>query len=99
MNTNTGAIYQLPAELVDGIPEGSFNGVFVDRISSINSEIQSLGEKSAFAAYKDEIAAAARDIEAGDPIVPVSGPVAQKMKIGQREFRRRQNRRKKARRS
>ena len=87
MNTNTGSIYTLPEGVVG--PSG-----FVEL-----PILHEIGKQSAFAAYKDEIAAAARDIEAGDPIVPVSPQVAQKMKIGEREFKRRKNRRKKARRS
>lgn len=88
MNTDTGRIYELGSETV---------AFFEPPITAAEER----GADELRAEMRDKLADlsgddhdAVRDALLGETIVPVSPVVAQKMKIGDREFRRRQRRRK-----
>jgi hypothetical protein len=81
MNADTGRVYQLGSEFVDGRPVLD-SAHFMSQIATLERELT------------DDEAAARDDLERGDRIFPVSDTVAQTMKLGERERERRRKRRK-----
>lgn len=80
MNTNTGQVYELGLEAQARMGAGP------------TAMFTALEDQSP--RFTDDERAAFRDSLRGDVIVPVSGRVAQTMKLGQREQTRRRRRRK-----
>lgn len=88
MNAETGRIYELPEGIVDG-PGVSIPQAFVPGLWDL--------EKAHRAHAKHEEATKARElrraIERDEPLVTVSAEVVQRLRLGDRELRRRRQRR------
>lgn len=84
MNTNTGAVYEMGGAVADHLYFVQQLGGEVSFAEAERRKREKLtpDERDAIMAVRD-----------GDPVVPVSGRVAQQMKVGQRELKRRERRR------
>jgi hypothetical protein len=82
MNVNDGHVYDLGADLIGDRKAGEkLNDEFMERLAALDRE-----------ATADELAAA-RDMAEGGTIVAVDAAAAQRARLGDRELRRRRQRR------
>lgn len=86
MNTETGAVYALGSDLSEVIGNRQLEEGLVPYIPTVEAEHR-LRRR-----LDGEERAALEAMRAGQAVVPISGEVAQQLKVGQRELRRRRAR-------
>jgi hypothetical protein len=85
MNTNSGVAYELGSDLTG-------EAVLGEALKPLAPMLTELRDEQKRRATEDELAAAAAQAQ-GDTIVRISEEAAQKLKLGERELRRRKARR------
>lgn len=84
MNTNTGALYELGADVA---PQITFPGDPLE-LEQLRAKASTLERK-----LTSDEAAAIEALEKGDRLVAIDAQVVQKLRLGERELRRRRHRR------